>query len=647
MKKLFVFMVGLLVCGGSLWGMNNTQKKKTNYYLKFDGAVINSSRGVIGLSSFLSDLLNETTLVEQETETEIKIVLPLDAVMNPIKKFIATNERILAALKLFVEYGVGRLKVSDLSVAQLLDFIVLADALSATKNEAEKFDPQRDVLHELMCELIRRIERGGEKLFADFWSGNGFLRSLFATLPDGLRQSILDCTLALCKPAVVATKMAWAGPVLELMDGRIAACFGDNRFGEIRILQWGPDGMPMTLQVLSEHKGYIGALIALQDGRLVSGSDDATMSIWSPGKKGIFKEQQVIWGVRRVSYIEELSNGSFFAAFCDGTIRFYEPKKDGTFRDGRIWRDPEGREINHMIRLKDGTHMYVALDHTIKALEQGEDGQFVARQVWHDDSRKVGCLIELRDGNIVVGLSNDEQILILQRSQDGTLVEKQVLAAPEGTENNIIQLGDGRLMSAGDDGSIRVWQQNNNGLFVVRSILRAHKGEVRTLLQLSDGRILSCDWGGRSRGREVPLSDRAGKVFIWNLDPLTVEQVIVLRALMYRVSAGMLGKLWNKWGRLYEKIFQDRTILNVFASLPDNTLRNFMVDKGADAVYAAIDQLLADIRHDMQDANYKKLYQKELVARLAIVERLLKLLNLKEKDRLYQSWLEVKGLVRS
>ena len=78
-----------------------------------------------------------------------------------------------------------------------------------------------------------------------------------------------------------------------LDDGRLVSGSDDKT-----LIVWaaGDDGAFAAAQTLSGHTGWVRCVAPLDDGRLVSGSDDTTLIVWAAGDDGVFAAAQTLSG---------------------------------------------------------------------------------------------------------------------------------------------------------------------------------------------------------------------------------------------------------------------------------------------------------------------------------------------------------------
>lgn len=105
-------------------------------------------------------------------------------------------------------------------------------------------------------------------------------------------------------------------------------------------------------------------------------------------------------------------------------------------------------------------------------------------QTFENPAGNVLSLFQLSDGRVV---SSGRHTLKVWDLQTGSCVQTLEFASTHGIWS-VVELSDGRLVSASLDNTLKVWDLQT-GLCV--QTIEAHTGGVSSAIQLSDGRIVS------------------------------------------------------------------------------------------------------------------------------------------------------------
>jgi len=213
-----------------------------------------------------------------------------------------------------------------------------------------------------------------------------------------------------------------------------------------------------TLQ-LTGHTDSVLAIKLLPDGRLVSGSSDKTLRIWT----------------LKVPQAEVVLRGH------EATVRCLEVLPDGRFISGSwdtkllLWHGGKNvREyVGHAGRVLCCCLQQLAVRPCHKDLDP--------RRYKEQQSR----VKKDRQESVLVSGSADGRL----RSWDierGVCI--QVFAGHRGQVFCVAQLKPGRILSGGEDMTLRIWDATTASCL---HELRGHKGWVRSVAALPDGRIIS------------------------------------------------------------------------------------------------------------------------------------------------------------
>lgn len=192
----------------------------------------------------------------------------------------------------------------------------------------------------------------------------------------------------------------------------------------------------MSVFESSGHHGPVNCILELDDGRIVTGSDDGTIRIWDPNTGECFMILRKGKHPSSVRCLEKLENGCIVSGHTDHTLR--------------IWNIDEGKCLAFL----------------------------------HGHSKRINCLVILRDGRIVSG-SNDKTIRIWDPNDGNSVL---ILEGHLGPVINIIELEDGRLASCAVDNTPLIWDSRTGKCLFV---LKGHSGLVNCLSELPGKKIVS------------------------------------------------------------------------------------------------------------------------------------------------------------
>lgn len=263
------------------------------------------------------------------------------------------------------------------------------------------------------------------------------------------------------------------------------------------------------------HRGYVWCVNTLDCGRLITGSRDKTIGLWSPEARLLSLFEQA--HKSSVSCLEPL-DGGFWSGSRDRHIASWRTSK-GNLRKVNSWLAHDGAVL--CLKALTGNRM----------LSSGADG-FI--RLWHGPRNLRGtlnlkswvwCLCELDQGRWLAGTENGrlflfnsslrecEEVLtlsssilslhrlshgpILMGSGNGMLTELnqelQILGsrpAHRGPVTTITSLSDGTAVSGGEDDGVRLWR-DKGGLELVR-----HADFVRAVCVDNRDRIISASYDG-------------------------------------------------------------------------------------------------------------------------------------------------------
>ena len=150
----------------------------------------------------------------------------------------------------------------------------------------------------------------------------------------------------------------------------------------------------------------VHCLHVLLDGRIVSGSKDRTLRIWTKGTDGVWGSEVLEGHTDTVWWLQTLPDGRIVSGSSDNTIRIWMKGTDGA------WSSEELKGHTDWVRclqaLPDGRIVSGSDDRTLRIWTKGTGGAWSSEEL-KGHTNVVCCLQTLPDGRIVSG------------SRDGTI----------------------------------------------------------------------------------------------------------------------------------------------------------------------------------------------------------------------------------
>ncbi len=354
-----------------------------------------------------------------------------------------------------------------------------------------------------------------------------------------------------------------------LEDGRILSYSDDKT---LRL--WDEDGK--FLELLEGHSDSISGVKILDDGRILSYSYDSTLRLWD--KNGKFLEE-LKGHSGSISGVKILKDGRILSYSGDNTLRLWD-------NNGKFLELLEGHSdsINGVEILDDGRILSYSDDKTLRlwdnkgkfleelkgrhsgpinGVEILDDGRILSYSIenifeYSDDD--MINEVEILDNEIILSSSSDKtfeypdyDFLNLNLwDNNGKFLEE--LKGHSGSINGVKILDDGRILSYSDDNTLRLW--DNNGKFL--EVLEGHSGPVNRVEILTDGRILSysSEFPSNSNDNTPRLWDKNGK-FLELLEGHSdsISGVKILddgRILSYSYDNTL--RLWDKNGKSLKEL---------------------------------------------------------------------------------------------
>jgi WD40 repeat protein len=450
-----------------------------------------------------------------------------------------------------------------------------------------------------------RVASGGEDGKVKIWPlsdegkptvlSHGSEIDSLAVLPDGrLASGGRDgkIRLWLKNGAGAPAVLSHGSPVLSvavLPDGRLASGAVD---GNIKLWPSSGVGDPAVLSQGSP----VHSLAVLLDGRLASGDEDGAIKIWPRGGAG--KPVQ-LWHGAHVYCLAVLADGRLAGAGQDGTIKIWP--KEGRRGEPVVLSQPAvlaqgfpaGFPVYSLAVLADGRLASGNLDGTIKIWPQDEISEpevtskggatHISRRIgsskpvvlWHSHSktaigldRLVYALAVLPDGRLASAGQDGTIKLWPKEGADQPLVLSPDSLAKGSNVSTLAVLADGRLASANLEGTIKLWPKNITGEPAVLS----HGSPVFSLAVLPDGRLASGGFDGNIN--LWPKEARGEPAFLDHGEPGSDVRSLAVLSDGRLASGGYDGKikLWPKQGVGQPTVLSHGSPVRALAVLVDGRL---------------------------------------------------------------------------
>jgi WD40 repeat protein len=235
-----------------------------------------------------------------------------------------------------------------------------------------------------------------------------------------------------------------------------------------------------SINFLKGHKAWVKALTCLQNGNLVSGSNDLLIKVWS------FVDNYtciatISGSTEWLNSMIPISNELIVTGDQKGKIIIWDIKSQ--FKPITILTS-HNKAIYSLALLKNGNLASGSYDTTIKLWDY-EKKLCWTTLIGH--TQLVSSLLELKDGNLA-SASYDTTIRIWNGQENYFILK--VLKNHIGLVSSIILLPDGNFASISDDKTIKFWQQNDYS--EAKSVVGSDTA-IRGMLSLGDGRIVTSD----------------------------------------------------------------------------------------------------------------------------------------------------------
>ena len=266
--------------------------------------------------------------------------------------------------------------------------------------------------------------------------------------------------------------------ITALRDGRLVS----TSYQELKIwrkvdCQW------VCEQTIEDDSGWIHEVIELSDGRIFSGGYK-TIKIWKFEEAALICEHTLVGHTDYVMSIIQLRDGRLVSGSCDNTIKIWK-------KVNRKWVCEQTIEarVSSIIELRDGRIVSGGYDGMIKIWNK-VDGKFEYEGLLDPKNYKVLTLLELSDERLVSGSCTN--LDIWKRDGFEWICEHKLIGHTD-CLYSIIELKDGRIVSASDDKTLKIWKFEEGNWLCEQTLL--NDGYVFTAIAIKDGQFLICGSG--------------------------------------------------------------------------------------------------------------------------------------------------------
>ena len=275
------------------------------------------------------------------------------------------------------------------------------------------------------------------------------------------------------------------------------------------------------IHILNDHTNWVGCLTSMNDGRLVSGSDDNSIIIYN---KGTYKPYLIIKEhSKAVAYITQLSSGILVSGPSDKSIKLFNIKENKyevlqTLNDHTYW-------VNKIIELKNKTLVSCSDDRSIifyikdnikykKDYQISTNGscwniiQTKDNEICYNEYDTI-CFYDLLERKVKSSISNISNYNMIMMTKDLLLItgynkisiinvnnyKLRIINVPEaGCIYGVCILNQNMLLTGDESKIIRQWRIEGDNLILISKKEKAHDDAIIDLLNLGNGHIASCSW---------------------------------------------------------------------------------------------------------------------------------------------------------
>lgn len=249
------------------------------------------------------------------------------------------------------------------------------------------------------------------------------------------------------------------------------------------------------------HNNSVNTLCSLKDGRLVSGSDDDKIIVYSLEK---FESEMTLVGhSSNIHSVSLLNNGSLISASSDTKIKIWEIselkyKCTHTLK-GHI------RGVLKAMQLTRGRIGSCSDDKTIKIWD---DTTYECIKTLHGHTDYVWSFIELKNHNFIVSANGESDNTVRFWNNKTYHLEKVIESVKCCNNNSLVEIASQKILVGGRS---RVVVIDSGSCEVCNVIAMKDEGSVLSFLELSEGIVLF----GMSKGKLIHYDMNEAKMLGW------------------------------------------------------------------------------------------------------------------------------------
>ena len=277
------------------------------------------------------------------------------------------------------------------------------------------------------------------------------------------------------------------------------------------------------IHILNYHTKYVRCLTVMNDGRLVSGSDDGSIIIYN---KETYKPDLIIKEHSdTVRYIIQLSSRILASCSYDNSIKLFNIKENKyevlqTLNDHTFW-------VNKIIELKNKTLVSCSYDNSIifyikDNIKYKKDYQISTNgSCWniiqtkdneicyYERNNDTICFYDLLERKVKSSISNISNCNMIMMTKDLLLITGENKISIINVNNyklriinvpgasyiwGVCILNQNMLLTGDESKIIRQWRIEGDNLILISKKEKAHDDAIIDLLNLGNGHIASCSW---------------------------------------------------------------------------------------------------------------------------------------------------------
>ena len=273
----------------------------------------------------------------------------------------------------------------------------------------------------------------------------------------------------------------WVQAVAALADGRVVTGGGDGR-----VLMWDPADPGAGPAELGRHHSSVETVAVLADGRVVTGGGDGRVLMWDPADPGA-GPAELGRHDGPVETVAVLADGRVVTGGADGKVLMWDPADPGA-DSAELGRHDGPVEV--VAVLADGRVVTAGRDRRVLMWDPADPGADPAELGRHDSL--VEAVAVLADGRVVTG-GADGRVLAWDPADPKAGPAR--LGRYDGWVQAVAVLADGRVVTGGADGRVLMWDPADPGADPAE--LGRHDGWVNSVAVLANGRVVTGGADGR------------------------------------------------------------------------------------------------------------------------------------------------------